>query len=85
VNVDLKKLLSGTAKLLLLCLVVGYLLSVVDLDPLGLIRWISNNLHNAGEWAAEAVRWAVPYVLLGAVVVVPIYLIRLGLGLLKKR
>jgi hypothetical protein len=35
--------------------------------------------------AADAVRWGVPYILLGAVIVVPFYIIKLGLDMLKRR
>jgi|GEM_PF-484285 len=83
-NVDFRQMLATAMKLLLLCLVVGYVLSVIDFEPLGFVRFLSNSLHNAAELVADAVRWATPYVLLGAIVVVPVYLLRLAWRTLKK-
>ena len=84
-NIDIRKLLGTGIKLLLVCLLVGWILSVIEIDALGFIRFLSQSLRNAGELAAGAVRWGVPYILLGAVVVVPFYILKLGLDLLKRR
>jgi len=83
-KVDFRQLLATAVKLLLLCLVVGYLLSVIDIDPLGFIRLLSTTLHAAADLVAHAVRWATPYVLLGAIIVVPVFLLRLALKSLKR-
>ena len=85
VNIDVRKILSRGIKLLLICLLVGWILSVIEIDALGFIRFLSQSLRHAGEWAADAVRWAVPYILLGAVIVVPFYILKFGLDLLKRR
>ncbi|MBT3535274.1 MAG: hypothetical protein HN478_15445 [Rhodospirillaceae bacterium] len=85
VNVDVRKVVGTGIKLLLICLVVGWVLSVINFDALDFIRFFSQSLRNAGELAADAVRWAVPYILLGAVVVVPFYVLKFGLQLLKGR
>jgi hypothetical protein len=84
-NIDIRAVIGGIFKILLLCLVVGFILSVVDFDALGFIRFLSNSVRKAGDLAAEGVRWAVPYILLGAIVVVPVYVIKLGLDLLRRR
>jgi hypothetical protein len=84
-NFDFRKALSTAVKLLLACLLVGWILSVVEIDPLGFIRFISRSVREAADIAADAVRWAFPYVTLGAIIVIPVYVIRLGLDLLKKR
>ena len=84
-NIDIRKIVGTAIKLLLICLLVGWILSVIDIDALGFIRFLSQSLRHAGELAADGVRWAVPYILLGAVVVIPFYIIKLGLDLLKKR
>ncbi len=84
-NIDIRKIVGTGIKLLLICLLVGWILSVIDIDALGFIRFLSQSLRHAGELAADGVRWAVPYILLGAVVVIPFYIIKLGLDLLKKR
>lgn len=85
VNFDLRKFIGTAIKLLLICLLVGWVLSVINLDALGFIRFLSQSVRNAGDLAADAVRWAVPYILVGAVVVVPFFILKFGLGLLKGR
>ena len=84
-NIDIRRILGTGIKLLLVCLLVGWVLSVIEVDALGFIRFLSQSLRHAGELAADAVRWAVPYILLGAVVVVPFYVLKFGLQLLKGR
>ena len=66
-NIDIRKIVGTGIKLLLICLLVGWVLSVIDIDALGFIRFLSQSVRNAGEIAADAVRWGVPYILLGAV------------------
>lgn len=83
-------------KLLLACLVAGWLLSVLGTDALGFLRWLSQVLHgsidllrNFFAWSVDFARgfveWSVSYILLGAVVVVPFFLIRLAWRQLKRR
>ena len=61
-------------RLLLAALVVGLLLSAFDLRPEALLRALGDSVANAFGELVEAVRWAIPYVLLGAVVVAPVWL-----------
>lgn len=63
----------GTAlRLLVACLVVGLLLSFFAVDPRGLLTGGWEAAVEAGRLALAAAGWAVPYVLLGATVVVPV-------------
>ena len=84
-NIDVRKIIGTGIKLLLVSLLVGWVLSVIDVDALGFICLLSQFVRQAGELAADGVRWAVPYILLGAVVVVPFYILKFGLDLLKRR
>ncbi len=84
-NIDIRKIIGTGIKLLLICLLVGWVLSVMEVDALGFIQFLSQSLRNVGELAADGVRWAVPYILLGAIIVVPFYILKFGLDLLKKR
>lgn len=72
-------------KLLAACLAVGFVLSLFDVDAWGALRMISNFAHWVVDNAAELVRQGAHYILLGAVIVVPIFLIRLAVQLLRKR
>lgn len=84
-NIDVRKIIGTGIKLLLICLLIGWVLSVIEIDALGFIQFLSQSLRHVGELAADGVRWAVPYILLGAVIVVPFYIIKFGLDLLKRR
>jgi hypothetical protein len=84
-NVDIKKIIGTIIKIALVSLVVGYILTVIDIDPLGFIKFLSNTMRNAAELVGDAVEWAMPYMMLGAIIVVPFYLIKYGLELLKRR
>jgi hypothetical protein len=72
-------------KLLVACLAVGFVLSIFGLDALGALRAVSDAAHWVVDNASEVVRSGARYVLLGAVIVVPIFLIRLALSTLRKR
>ncbi len=83
-------------KLLLACLVAGWLLSILGTDALGFLRWLSQVLHGSIDllrdffaWSVDFARgfieWSVSYILLGAVVVVPFFLIRLAWRQLRRR
>ena len=62
-------------RLLLASFAVGLFLTVFDLRPEELLRSLGDYAHDAFTAVVEAVRWAIPYVLLGAVVVAPIWLV----------
>ena len=84
-NFDVRKIIGTGIKLLLVCQLIGWVLSVIVIDALGIIRFLSQSLRHAGGLATDGVRWAVPHILPGAVIVVPFYIIKLGLDLLKRR
>lgn len=66
---------STIVKLVIACLLVGWVLSTLDIDP----RNILNSGQAAIEWlielGGEFFGWAVTYILIGAVVVIPIWAI----------
>lgn len=72
-------------KLLVACLAVGFVLSLFGLDALGALGVVSDAIHWAVDNASELLRSGSRYILLGAVIVVPIFLIQLALRLLRKR
>jgi hypothetical protein len=61
-------------RLLLASFAVGILLTVFDLRPEEILRNLGDYAHDIFTAVVEAVRWAIPYILLGAVVVAPIWL-----------
>ena len=62
-------------RLLLASFAVGFVLTVVDVRPEELLRDLNDVAHRIFTSAVEAVRWAIPYILIGAVVVAPIWLV----------
>ena len=62
-------------RLVLLSIVVGVILSALGLDPFNILRSIQRLLWNVWQMGWDAVSWAWRYFLLGAAIVVPIWLV----------
>jgi Domain of unknown function (DUF6460) len=62
-------------RLLLASFAVGVALSVFDVRPETLLRDLDDYAYQLFTAAVDAVRWAIPYILIGAVVVAPIWLL----------
>ncbi len=59
-------------KTLLLCFLVGLMLSVLDINPASIITNTWATVRDIADLAVGAIRWALPYILVGAVIVVPL-------------
>jgi flagellar biosynthesis protein FlhB len=72
-------------RILLASLLVGMAMAFLDIQPGDILHWLTGSLDealaNAQAWAG----WTVKYVLLGAVVVVPIWVLWHALQLLRRR
>jgi hypothetical protein len=68
---------GGIVRLVLLCLLVGLVLSFFDITPQHIVTDTLRTLSRIYDLLFGAVHWAVPYILLGAVVVVPVAVISL--------
>ncbi|WP_114391562.1 hypothetical protein [Oleisolibacter albus] len=66
-------------------LLVGLVLAWLDIDPTDLLRGAWDAVLAAPRALGDAVGWAVPYVLKGAVVVVPLVALGAVLRLLQRR
>jgi flagellar biosynthesis protein FlhB len=62
-------------KLVIASLVVGAILAYFELSPQELMRGLFGNVQEILDWAMESFGSALSYVLLGAVIVVPLWLI----------
>jgi hypothetical protein len=62
-------------RLALLCILVGVILKVIGLDPLNIISSVEELVRYVWNMGFDAVIWLWRYFLLGAVVVLPIWLI----------
>jgi hypothetical protein len=67
--------LSVLVKLVLLSILIGVVLSALGLDPWNIVDSIRRLLRNLWEMGFDAIRWLWQYFLLGAVLVIPIWLI----------
>jgi Na+/H+-dicarboxylate symporter len=66
---------------LVLCLLVGLFLTHLGIAARGILTDTWHTILSVGRLVGDLVMWAVPYMLLGAVVVVPLMII----GLIAKR
>ncbi len=67
--------LAVAARLILLCVLVGVILAALGFDPGNIVESIRRVVESIWNMGFDAVRWAWRYFLLGAIVVIPIWLI----------
>jgi hypothetical protein len=77
---NLDRLLGGpplavAGKLILLSILIGVVLSALGLDPWNIVQSIERLIRHIWEMGFDALRWLWQYFLLGAVLVIPIWLI----------
>jgi hypothetical protein len=60
-------------RILAASLVVGMAMAWLDVQPRDVLHWITGNIDEALQNAQAWLVWGVKYVLLGAVIVVPIW------------
>ena len=70
------KITGGTVvKLLIVSLFVGIVLAVLNIDPQNILQSARDGVEALIEMGASVFGWVFKYILIGAVVVVPIWLI----------
>jgi hypothetical protein len=67
--------LSVLGKLVLLSILIGVVLSALGLDPWNIVQSLERLIRHIWDMGFDAVRWLWRYFLLGAVLVIPIWLI----------
>jgi hypothetical protein len=67
--------LAVLGKLILLSILIGVVLSALGLDPLNILTSLQRMIRDIWNMGFDAVRWLWQYFLLGAVIVIPIWLI----------
>ena len=67
--------LSVIFRLVLLSVLIGVILKVLGLDPFNILRSIEDLIRAIYDMGFDAIRWLWRYFLLGAVIVIPIWLI----------
>jgi hypothetical protein len=71
--------------LVLLCLIVGIVLAAFNVTPRSIVTDTIGTIRHLAELAVDLADWAVPYILLGAVVVVPVAIVSFLLGCARRR
>ncbi len=67
--------LAVLIKLVLVSILIGVVLQALGLDPWDIMTSIRRLFRNIWEMGFDAIRWLWSYFLLGAVIVIPIWLI----------
>ena len=67
--------LAVAGKLILVSVLIGVVLSALGLDPWNIVQSVERLIRHIWEMGFDAVRWLWQYFLLGAVLVIPIWLI----------
>jgi hypothetical protein len=71
--------------LVVLCLLVGLLLNHLGIAARGILTNTWRTILSVFRLVGDLASWAVPYILLGAVVVVPLLLLGLLTGRLRRK
>ena len=79
----MSKPLSTLVKLLIACLIVGFLLNMAGYTPEELIHAFPETVASIWRWVVDWGRQAGPYIILGAIVVVPIWVIMVVLRIAR--
>jgi hypothetical protein len=77
--------LSVIFRLVLLSILIGVILKVLGLDPFNILRSIEDLVRAIWNMGFDAVLWLWRYFLLGAVIVIPIWLIMRMMNAAKRR
>lgn len=67
--------LSVAFRLILLSILVGVVLAAIGLDPWNILTSIRRLFQSLWDFGFDAINWAWRYFLLGAVIVIPIWLL----------
>ena len=67
--------LAVLGRLILICVLVGVVLSALGLDPWNIWVSLQRLIESVWNMGFDAVRWLWGYFLLGAVIVIPIWII----------
>jgi hypothetical protein len=80
-----KSVLSTIVKLAIFSLLVGFALVFFGIEPTDLVKGLGSTVVKIYELVLEFLHASIKYVLIGAVVVVPVWLVFYLIGLAKKK
>ena len=76
---------STLLRILVASLAVGMAMAFFGVQPADILSWLTSSVRETAANAQAWIGWTVKYVLLGAVVVVPIWVLWYLLHLLRRR
>jgi hypothetical protein len=76
---------STVIKLLVLSLIVGLILAGLNIDPKNVLYSLRDGAIRLFEMGVDAFGWAFTYILIGAVVVIPVWLVLYLLRFMRGR
>ena len=82
---SLRDVLVIAIKLLVASLIVGLIFRALDIHPRALLRDIPDVIRDVFRLIVQIADWGIPYVLLGAVIVVPVWLLFTLFRLIRRR
>jgi hypothetical protein len=68
--------IANVVKFLLVCFAVGWVLKFVAVRPIEMWHWVERTARHFGQFVMDIGQWALPYIIVGAGVVVPVIVIR---------
>jgi hypothetical protein len=85
VRVEPQRIFGTVAKLFVLSVVVGWVISVLDLSLEGFFEHLADAFGGVVDWVRWILGWTLPYAAIGALVVVPLWLVSVLLRVTRKR
>jgi hypothetical protein len=82
---DRKNISRTLLRLFFYSLIIGLALSALSISPESMLGAIGGTVESIFLVVVDAVEWAVPFVLIGAIVVVPIWLVLSALRFIRRR
>jgi hypothetical protein len=76
---------NTVVRIVVASLVVGMAMAWLDVQPRDVLSWVTGGINDVLANAQAWIGWTVKYVLLGAVIVVPIWLLWYLLQFLRRR
>lgn len=78
-------MVSTIVRLAILCFLVGFILVFFDIKPEHIFENFGDTVVNIWRGVIDAAEWAAPYVVTGAIIVLPIWAVVTVLDFLKRR
>ncbi len=69
------RLISTVVKIVIASLIVGVILAYLDISPEAVLRDVGLTPGDIVSYLDRSMRWAVPHIIIGAIVTVPVWLV----------